>query len=148
MRGFKTAVSVGVVAILIGSAACGGSAASSSSTTAPSAVTYTDVFSGTVSQGGTSYGTDNQNHFTVHQAGNLSATITKLSPLSTITIGLGLGVYDAPTATCTLQLFADTAKLNLQLTASVSLSGELCVGVYDVGNVTDPVDYEVSITHT
>ena len=80
--------------------------------------------------------------------GNISATITKLSPLTTITVGLGLGVFDASTSTCTLQLFADSAKINVVLSASVGVPGEICVGVYHVGNVTDSVDYEVSITHT
>jgi hypothetical protein len=142
----KTAATVAAMALLAMSTGCGGS--SSSSTTAPSAVTFTDVFSGTVAQGSTSYGTDNKNHFTVKQAGNISAAITKLSPLSTITVGLGLGVYDGATGTCGLQLFSDAAKLNLTLTASVGVGGELCVGVYDVGNITEPVDYEVTITHT
>jgi hypothetical protein len=131
---------------LTGSVACGGSATPAPTT--PSAATFTEVFSGTLPQGGVSYGADNGNHFTVHLAGNISATITKLSPLSTVTVGLGLGVYDAATATCSLQLFADAAKLSLVLSATVSSPGELCVGLYDVGNVGDPVDYEVSVTHT
>jgi hypothetical protein len=145
MSWFRIAAYAAVAAILTVSIACG---STMTPATAPSAVTYTDVFSGTLPQGGTSYGTDNGNHFTVHQAGNLTATITKLSPLSTITVGLGIGVYDATSSTCALQLFADTAKLNLVLSANTSSGGELCVGLYDVGNVVDPVDYEVSVTHT
>jgi hypothetical protein len=136
---------IGALGCILASLGCGGS-----TTTAPSATaqTYTEVFTGNVTQGAVSFGTDNQNHFTVHVAGNITATITKLAPLSTITIGLALGVYDASTSTCSLQLFGDAAKLNLALAASVGVAGELCVGVYDVGNITDPVDYEVTILHT
>ena len=142
MSWFRNAA--GLVA-LIGvamSLACG----SSPSTTAPSAATFTDTFSGTVLQGGSN---KDQNHFTVHQApGSISVTITKLAPLSTITIGLGLGVYDATNQVCNLQLLSDTAKLNLVLSANVSVAGELCVGLYDVGNIVDSIDFEVSVTHT
>jgi len=140
--------SVGVVValvVLVVSVGCGSSSSSSSSTTAPSATTYTDTFSGNVATGGSN---KDSNKFTVHQAGNISATITKLSPLSTITIGLGLGVYDNTNNVCNLQLFADNAKLNQVLAASVSVAGDLCVGVYDVGNIVDSVDFEVSVTHT
>lgn len=137
---------IGALVVLLTSLGCGETPAS---TTAPSATTtYTDVFTGSVLQGAVSYGADNQNHFTVHEAGDITATITKLTPLDTITIGLGLGIYDTATSTCSLQLFGDTAKLNLALTASVGTAGELCVGVYDVGNIIDSIDYEVTIVHT
>jgi len=148
MSWFKTAAGAGLVALMSLSVACGGGSSSSSTSNAPSAVTFTDVFTGSLSQGGTSYGDGSVNHFTIHQAGNISATITKLAPLGTITVGLGLGVYDAGTDSCTLQLFGDSAKLNLTLNASVQVAGELCVGVYDVGNVNDPITYEVTIVHT
>jgi len=144
------AVGFAVIPVLaIGAYGCGGSSSSSNtSPTTPSAPTYTDVFTGTLAAGATDYGSNNQNHFTIHQVGSLTATITKLSPLSTITVGLGLGVYDTSTQTCSLQLFADAAKLNIALSATVQATGELCVGLYDVGNITDSTDYEVSITHT
>jgi hypothetical protein len=150
MSWFKSAVGAVAVLALAGTTACGGSSSSSSNTTSPSAVTYTDVFTGTVQPipAGADYGQDNGNHFTVHQAGNLSVSITKLSPLSTITVGLGIGVYDAGSASCAIQLTSDAAKLNLVLSASVSIPGELCVGIYDVGNLSGPSDYEVTITHT
>src|SRR4051812_11714425 len=111
MSWFKGVAVAAALAILTGSVACGGS--SSSSTTTPSAVTYTDVFTGTVDPlpAGPSYGASNANHFTVHQAGDISVALTKLSPLSTVTLGLGLGVYDTATSTCTLQLTSDAAKL-------------------------------------
>jgi len=144
MNWFRSVGIVVALVVLAVSVGCG-SSSSSSSTTAPSATTYTDTFSGNVTTGGSNKDT---NKFTVHQAGNISATITKLSPLSTITIGLGLGVYDNTNNVCNLQLFADNAKLNQVLAASVSVAGDLCVGVYDVGNITDSVDFEVSVTHT
>ena len=151
MGWFTRVAAAAVLTILMGSVGCGGSSSSDSSgTTTPSAVTYTDIFTGRVDPlpATANYGTDNGNHFTVHAAGNISVALTKLSPLSTVTLGLGLGVYDASTSTCSLQLTSDAAKLNLVLSASVGVAGEICVGVYDVGNLSAPSDYEVTITHT
>jgi len=148
MRRFKNVGVAAAAAIVMASVGCGGS--SSSSTTAPSATTYTDTFSGTLTQGGTDYGpVDSPNHFTVHQAGNIDATLTDIQPINTITLGLGLGVWDTTAQTCTLQLTSNAAKLNLTLAASVSVAGEFCVGVYDVGNIgSDTFTYKVTINHT
>src|SRR5437763_13514987 len=69
------------LAVLAASVACGGS---STSTTAPSATVYTEVFSGTLIQGGTDFGpADSPHHFTAHQPGNVDATLTDIQPLST-----------------------------------------------------------------
>lgn len=148
MSWFRGAAGAAAFVVAAGVAGCGGGDSTSNPTT-PSAVTYTDVFSGTVTQGTSSYGTDNKNHFTVRQAGNITATITKLAPLSTITVGLGLGLFDAATQTCALQ-YGLQVQLNVPLTASVGAAGEVCIGVVDVGNITEgtPIDYEVSVTHT
>jgi hypothetical protein len=154
----------GALLVLLGSVACG-SSSSSSSTTGPSATTYTETFSGSLNQSaGTSYtdpttgGTyivdygppDTPHHFTVHQAGNIDATLTDIQPVNTVTLGLGLGVWDDAAQACNLQVSSPSAKLNLTLAASVSVAGELCVGVYDVQNLSSAiaVTYTVSVNHT
>ena len=140
MRGLKAA---GMAALLVVTTSCGGKG------TAPSPSTFTETFTGTVTQGATSYGEGNRNHFTVRQPGLISATLTRLSPTSSITIGLGLGVFNTSTSSCTLQNFADGAKLNLSLNSDASVAGEFCVGVYDVGNIQGtPIDYTVTVVHT
>ena len=140
MRGLKAA---GVAALLALVVSCGGKGA------APSPATFTETFTGTVTQGGTSFGDGNRNHFTVRQSGRITATITRLSPTSTITIGLGLGVFNSATATCSLQNFADAAKLNLSLNSEAATGGEFCVAVYDVGDIHDTsIDYTVTVVHT
>jgi hypothetical protein len=149
MMWLRPAARAGVLAVLIGSMACGGSA-STPAPTAPSVASYTDVFTGTVTQGAVDYGGDaSANHFTVHQVGNLTATLTKIGPLSTITLGMDLGVFDTASGTCQVQLQAPAATLNLVLNASVSIAGEFCIGVRDVGNIGEtPVTYEVTVIHT
>jgi hypothetical protein len=144
----KTTAVAAVLALITGTISCGGSNSTPTPTT-PSVPSFTDVYTGRVAQGETNFGADNSNHFTIHAAGNLTATLTKISPLSTITLGMNLGVYDVASATCQVQLETPSAKLNLVVNASVAVPGEYCVGVYDVGNIgSDPVDYEVTIVHT
>jgi len=132
------------------SVGCGGSSSSTSTPTTPAPTTYTETFSGNLTQGQTDYGPpDAPHHFTIHQAGNIDATLTDIQPLSTITLGIGLGVWDSTANTCTLQVTSNAARLNLTLAASVSTPGEICVGVFDVGNIsTDTVAYTVVINHT
>jgi hypothetical protein len=150
MSWFRNVMGLTGLAVLAASVACGSS--SSSSTTTPSAVTYTETFSGSLTQGGVDYGPpDSPHHFTVHQAGNIDATLTDIQPLNTITLGLGLGIWDSTAQTCTLATAASSsaARLNLTLAASVNVAGELCVGVYDVGNISsDTVTYTVVVNHT
>jgi hypothetical protein len=131
--------------LLAASFGCGGS---TSSTTAPSAPTFVEMFSGTVVQG-----SSDPHAFTIRQAstsqpGNIDAVITSIGPLSTITVGLGLGVWDATAQSCSLQISSNAAKLNLTLSATISAPGDICVAVYDVGNITDTITYTVQVTHT
>ena len=80
--------------------------------------------------------------------GNINATLTDIQPLNTITLGLGLGVWDTPTQVCTIQLQNSAAKLNVPTAANSTVAGELCVAVYDVGNIsTDTITYTVTILH-
>ncbi len=105
---------------------------------------------GSLTKGGTDYGLpDSPHHFTVSQAGNIDAVLTDIEP-SSITLGLGLGIWDSTTQTCTLWLRSNVATLNADLSATVATPGELCVGIYDVGNISpsDTYTYTVTITHT
>lgn len=140
-RWIKSGAMAAALLTTITTIGCGGSS------TSPSGVSYTDLFTGTVTVGGTSLGPGNRNHFTVHTPGNITVTLTKLSPVSTIKVGLGLGIYDTATASCTLS-FGDNRTLNVPLQASLPTTAEVCVGVVDVGEVTDSADYELTVIHT
>ena len=71
-------------------------------------------------------------------------TLTTLTPTTTITVGLGVG---QPVAEgCSLLLYNDGAKAGTILSGSVGPGG-YCVIAYDVGNVTDPLTYTLSVVH-
>jgi hypothetical protein len=81
---------------------------------------------------------------TVAKDGNLDVTLTSLIPTTTITVGLGVG---QPVAEgCSLLIYNEGAKAGTILSGSVG-PGTYCVIVYDVGNVTGPLTYTVSVVH-
>jgi hypothetical protein len=85
--------------------------------------------------------------FTAHSfvaagAGTITATLTSVGPPST-SIGLGIGVRGA---TCVLNRAVTTGPGSApQLSASVD-RGVYCVQVYDVGTLTAPTRFSVTIT--
>ncbi len=107
----------------------------------------TEVFSGTVAVGGSSYFA-----FTVANVGDLSVTMTSAGPPSTVVMGIGLGLGTA--TTCQLQIAKNAAAGDApqiaasQVPASSSLGTSYCVGIGDVGNATGPVTFSITVIHT
>ena len=139
MRVTATARLVAVFAALLASIACG---AETPTEPAPVYELKTSMFTGTVKTGGTvSF------PFTVVNPGDISVSITALSPVSTLTMGIGLGSWDAAAETCTQQLTTTTATVNVVFNASPSAAGGYCVGIFDIGNVQDSSDFELKVTY-
>jgi len=129
-----------VLAALFGSIACG----ATTTPTEPDPVyeLKTSNFTGTIKTGGTvSF------PFTVVNPGDISVSIAALSPVSTLTMGVGLGSWDAAAEACTPQRTTNSATLNVVFSASPSAAGEYCVGIFDVGNVQDSSDFELKVTY-
>lgn len=102
--------------------------------------TTTVTFSGTVNRNGAVTHT-----FATQASGTVTATLTTLSPDSALRIGLALGTWNG--AVCQIVLPNDNATQGTVVTGGVSALGNLCVRIYDVGNVVDPVAYEVTVVH-
>jgi hypothetical protein len=118
-------------------ASCGGTVASALTTPT---TTSTDTFSGTVTRNGAfTY------PFAVTAAGTVTASYTSIGTDNTIALGLALGTWDG--SACQILLVNDNATVGVVVTGSVSSAGSLCVRVFDVGYVVDPLSYEVKVTH-
>jgi len=85
--------------------------------------------------------------FTVTNPGAVTVMITALSPVSTLTMGLGLGAWDAAALTCTAQLSTSSATVNVAFTGNPSGAGDYCVSIFDVGNIQATTDFQLSLTH-
>ena len=100
----------------------------------------TDGWSGTLSKNGAF-----THSFNINSLGAVTASLIALAPNSAQIVGLQLGVWNGNS--CTAASSIDTATSGSTITLNASSAGTLCVRLYDVGFVTDPVLYQLQIVH-
>jgi hypothetical protein len=137
----KTVVLICAVAGLL-SVACdnsGSTNTTAATTVAPASVT--DNFSGTLQVGAT-----NTHTFNVSQVGTLTATLTAVGPPATVFVGFAVGTYSG--TTCTLAATINTqASATPQLSGTASVTGQWCIQVSDIGNLSAPATYTITVAH-
>ena len=109
--------------------------------TTPDPVITTETFNGTLTVNG------GQTHqFFTGATGMVTATLTSLGENPPEMVGFSMGTMSG--ATCNIVLANDRAVVTSIVSGTVStLSGALCVRVYDVGKLTGPVDYTFTVSH-
>ncbi len=131
-------------------AACNASSQPSSvnttttTTTTPTATVTTETFTGQVEVSGRMI-----HPFTILlSGGQVNVTLTQAGPPATIYMGLGVGAY-ATDGSCTLftnGYLVTQASSTAQLAGTLN-AGSYCVMVYDVGNQTAAITYQVIVNH-
>jgi hypothetical protein len=117
----------------------------SSLTTPTTPTTFTDTFTGTLSRNGAF-----THSFTTATLGGVTATIVNLSPTSSQILGLSLGVWNGSacsTSPATGGSSSDIASTGSSITLNATAAGSLCVRLYDVGFINEPVLYTLQVTH-
>lgn len=118
--------------------------ASCGSVTSPSD-NKTDTFNGTitpVSLGGT--GSGPQHSFNVPNSGEYTVKVTSMTPTFNNFVGVYLGNGD----NCGLVVDQRSALVGAQAMAGpIYQTGQYCVIVYDLGNMTVKEDYTVVVSH-
>ena len=125
--------------VAAGAAACDDEAPAAPTTPAP---TVTETFSGDVTQNGA------QTHsFSTASSGTVTATLKEVAPDSALVVGFSLGNWTG--TSCLIVLANDAATGGATLTGTMSGIGNLCVRVYDVGNIAGPAPakYVVEVVH-
>jgi hypothetical protein len=105
----------------------------------------TETFQGAVAQTGAS-----THFFVVANLGTISFGLSDLQPLSTITLGLGVGTPSvAAPDTCELFASDSAVRSGQTLQASASVVGNYCVTVFDVGNIFpgQTISYTLKVVH-
>jgi hypothetical protein len=78
------------------------------------------------------------------QAGTVTAIIDSLLPTA-VPIGVSLGLWNG--TSCQHVTFNDQASIGSGVAALASGAGNLCARVYDSGQLTEPLDFIVTIKH-
>ena len=109
---------------------------------APSPPAVLVSVSGTLQPQGT-----NAYQFTLRQTGYVEVTLIGIGPPPTVAVGLGIGT---PTLTevCSVIHKVNTAQAGpTAQIVGTGLAGPICVTIFDVGNLTGPVIYTITVAH-
>ena len=123
-------------------AACGGS---TTTPTAPTAsATTTDTFNANVSQTGSV-----THNFKVTNSGEVTVTLTSVSPLTTMALGVGIMTSDGTNCVKTLTQNDNARANNTAALEGTAVAGNYCVRVYDSGNIPESttVSYTITVLH-
>ena len=105
-------------------------------------VFVTETFTGRL----TVNGAQTHNVFT-GATGLVTATVASLGETAPPKVGFSMGTLSS-VGTCTVIVHNDNAVVTTALTGTVAnLSGTLCVRIFDVGTLTGPVDYTITVSH-
>lgn len=112
--------------------------------TTPDPVIVSETFTGTLNKNG------GATHFVFTSAtGIVTATMASLGEAETAPakVGFSMGTLGS-SSVCTAVITNDAAVVNSSLIGTVStLAGSLCVRIYDVGALTGPVEYTITVSH-
>jgi hypothetical protein len=102
-------------------------------------VQISESFSGSITVNGAATHT-----FTTERAGQAAATLTSLAPDNTAVVSFTLGTWNG--SYCQITLAKDDATTSSSLVGTAS-AGSFCVRISDVGRLTAPTDYEITVQH-
>ena len=119
-------------------AACGDNA---TTPITPDPVSVTETFAGTLTPN------DAENFPFSSQRGTVTATLLSIvpDPDSTATLGFSLGTWNG--LSCAVVLANDKAVSGTSIIGTVNGTGSLCVRMFDIGTITEPLAFEVRVVH-
>ena len=132
-----TRASLLLAVLCLGAAACSNDSTPTTPTSTSTIITNT--FSGTLTPNGAA-----SHPFTTTGSGTVTATLTSLGADSPAQVGLSLGTWNG---SCQIVVANDKAAVGTVVTGAASGVGQLCVRIYDVGNLVGPLTYDLQVVH-
>ncbi len=132
---------------LLACAAAAAACTNNPTTTTPSTTntqTFTETFTGTVTVNGA-----DTHSFASGTGTSIVATLSSLDPNdpnNPTTVGFSMGTFNTANV-CQTILSNDKANVGASITGTATTLGNFCVRVYDVGLLTAPVNYTVTVVH-
>ena len=130
-----------VIAMFLLAAAGCGAAVSTSTPTTTAAARTTDTFTGTVA-----VGARDVHAFTVTAAGTVDVALTAVTPASMV-MGISIGTTVDGSCIALSGASAQASPGSAALLSGIVSAGTLCVDVHDLGTLSAPVGYTVTVTH-
>ena len=81
--------------------------------------------------------------FVVQAGGTVTVTLTSIEPA--VAVGLSLGTWNG--IACQIVIANDKASSGTVVTGTASAIGNLCVRIYDIGEVSGTASYSISVFH-
>jgi len=131
-----------LASLLVAAMAAACSSTPTTTITAPT-TSITETFAGTLTKNGAT--TYSFAISTPLQSTNVTATLSSVTPDDTIIVGLSLGTWNG--TACQVIITNDKALEGTTVLGTVNTSGTLCVRVFDVGGITNPLSYEIKVIH-
>jgi hypothetical protein len=128
-----------IIFACLGAAGCGDN--STPTTPAEPPVQVTETFTGTLNVNGAAMHT----FLTDKGPAQAQATINSLSPDSAASVSFILGTWNGNN--CQVILVKDDATTGSSLVGTASAVGSFCVRIADIGRLTAPTDYSITVTH-
>jgi hypothetical protein len=102
----------------------------------------TETFSGTLSASGAA-----THNFRATGAGTVTATLRTIGSDNTLVVGFSMGTWNG--TACAAVLANDAATGNAVHTGTMTGAGDLCVRLYDVGNIAagTSAPYSIEVVH-
>jgi hypothetical protein len=136
---YRWFVCAAVFLTFVGTAGCGDDPGEDPSPPTPPSTLITEPpFTGTLTVNGAV-----AQPFTTVSAGPVNAILKSAQPQAII--GIALGTWNG--TSCQWITANDNTGIGSGISAIANGAGNLCARVYDVGKLTGPVSFEVSITH-
>ena len=130
-----------LAASLVLTGGCGKTTTPTTPTATPS---VTDTFNADLAQQGSV-----THNFKVNSTGEVTITLTSVSPLSTMALGVGMMTSDGTNCGSTLTQNENARANAVAALQGTAAGGNYCVRVYDSGNipVSTTVSYTITVLH-
>lgn len=133
---------IGTVLLVAALAAAGCDESAPTAPTTPEVPVITESFAGTVTVNGAV-----THPFVIGTPAAVQATLSNVSAGADAVVGFSLGTWNTDFETCTAIISNDNAVDGRTLVGSATTAGAFCVRVYDVGKLTAPTSYEITVLH-
>ena len=128
-----------LVLLLVSAAACGDDEPTTPTQPTP-LPDVTREFEGTLTING-----GRTHDFLTNGSGDITATVTELTPDSSAEIGVSLGTWNG--ATCQIVIARDRATQTAVVIGRAGGAGSYCLRVYDAGELRATTNYKLTVVH-